>query len=72
MKSSHPAAQYSLGQYDLYFPDLGSSYHFPFSFYIKHSAVPVAPPVPTASVSKPLHLMFLVLEVVSTSLLYFI
>lgn len=71
MKSSHPAAQYSLGQYDLYFPDLGSSYRFPFSFDIKHSAVPVAPPVPTASVSKPLHLMFLVLEVVSTSLLYF-
>lgn len=72
MKSSHPAAQYSLGQYDLYFPDLSSSYCFPFSFYIKHNAVPIAPLVPTASVSKPLHLMFLVLEVVSTRLLYFI
>lgn len=72
MKSSHPAAQYSLGQYDLYFPDLSSSYCFPFSFYIKHNAVPIAPLIPTASVSKPLHLMFLVLEVVSTRLLYFI
>lgn len=72
MKSSHSAAQHSLGQYDLYFPDLSSAVTTGSLSHSTSNTAPNAPPVPTASVSKLLHLMFLVLEVVSTRLLYFI